>query len=292
MTRNVTAPLVGLLLLLPCCSDDSATPDSAVAPDRGTVDLTVDTGNPDKAAPDKAAPDKAAADLIAPDQFVPPDLGDHDAPAGTVAVEGDAFVFNVAGGRIYGAKITVLEDATKLAYTDKKGHFLLKGFKPNSEVTLRLEAAGYPKNQTGTHNVGTTGLTKVTFQVPSIAMYNLLAGVIQVKPDAKKCQMVTTVTRKGKSLYDPGAHGEQDAVVAATPTPTAEVGPIYFDTNVVPDKKLNKTSDDGGVLWANVTPGDFTLTATKTGVKFKPVKIKCRAGWTVNASPPWGLQVY
>jgi len=27
-------------------------------------------------------------------------------------------------------------------------------------------------------------------------------------------------------------------------------------------------------------------------VKFKPVKIKCRAGWTVNASPPWGLQVF
>ncbi len=281
------APLI-VFLLAAGCSDDSATPDAAVAPDKGAPDKTA----PDKTAPDVAAPDKAAPDVTTADQFVPPDLGDHDAAPGTVAVEGDAFVFNVAGGRIYGAKITVLEDATKLAYTDKKGHFVLKGFSPNSEVTLRLEAAGYPKNQTATLNVGTTGLKKVTFQVPVNAMYNMLAKVLQVTPDPKKCHMVSTVTRKGKSLYDPGAHGEQDAVVTATPTPVAEVGPVYFDTNVVPDKTLKKTSDDGGVLWANVTPGGYTLTATKAGVKFKTVKIKCRAGYTVNAAPPWGLQVY
>lgn len=277
--------LLAGLLLLPGCSDDDAKPDSAVTADKGA-----DTGKPDLAVPD-SAPDKAAPDLLGPDQFVPPDLGDHDAAAGTVAVEGHAFVFNVNGGRIHGAKITVLEDATKLAYTDKKGHFLLKGFKPNSEVTLRLEATGYPKNQTATLNVGTGGLTKVTFQVPSLAIYNMLAAVIKIKPDATKCQMVTTVTRKGKSLYDPGAHGEQDVVVTAAPTPKAELGPVYFNSNVVPDVKMKKTSDDGGVLWANVTPGEYVLTGVKAGVKLRPVKIKCKAGWTVNGAPPWGMQV-
>ena len=32
------------------------------------------------------------------------------------------------------------------------------------------------------------------------------------------------------------------------------------------------------------------LTATKEGVKFEPVRLRCRAGVLVNASPPYGLQ--
>ena len=61
---------------------------------------------------------------------------------------------------------------------------------------------------------------------------------------------------------------------------------------MLPDSKRTETSEDGGVLFANVPPGDYTWTAHKAGVKFRSVKMKCRAGWLVNASPPWGLQAY
>lgn len=44
------------------------------------------------------------------------------------------------------------------------------------------------------------------------------------------------------------------------------------------------------MLWANVPPGEYLLTAYKEGVVFRDVRIKCRAGMLVNASPPWGLQ--
>ena len=51
-----------------------------------------------------------------------------------------------------------------------------------------------------------------------------------------------------------------------------------------------ETSDDGGVLFIQVPPGDYTWTAHKAGVEFTQVRMKCRAGYLINASPPWGLQ--
>ena len=101
---------------------------------------------------------------------------------------------------------------------------------------------------------------------------------------------VTTVTRVGKSLYDPGAHGEEGATVTLDPGLPADHGPIYFDSTVMPNFGQTESSDDGGVLFVNVPPGEYVWTAHKQGVEFSPVKMKCRAGWLVNASPPWGLQ--
>ena len=39
------------------------------------------------------------------------------------------------------------------------------------------------------------------------------AGVVGITPDPADCQIATTVTRIGRSLYDPGAHGEAGATV-------------------------------------------------------------------------------
>jgi len=44
------------------------------------------------------------------------------------------------------------------------------------------------------------------------------------------------------------------------------------------------------VLFVQVPSGEYVWTASKPGVAFRPVKMKCRSGWLVNASPPWGLQ--
>jgi hypothetical protein len=59
---------------------------------------------------------------------------------------------------------------------------------------------------------------------------------------------------------------------------------------VLPDRSLTQTSDDGGVLFIQVPPGDYVWTAHKAGAVFSRIRMKCRAGYLVNASPPKGLQ--
>lgn len=207
-----------------------------------------------------------------------------------VAVSGDAFLFNGGtDGRVVGATVTVVEDPARQVTTDGTGHFQFDGFAAGDEVTLALAFPDHHAIQTGTLTVGDAALERVTFQVVHDAIYDLLADMLAITPDDSRCQVVTTVTRVGKSLYDEGAHGEAGATVTIDP-PTGEEGPIYFDSSVLPDRTLTETSDDGGVLFLQVPPGRYTLTATKPGVTFRPVAITCRAGFLVNSSPPWGLQ--
>jgi hypothetical protein len=214
-----------------------------------------------------------------------------DDGGGEVSVSGDAFLFNGGvDGRVVGATVTLVEDPARQVTTDGTGHFQLDGFAAGDEVTLALAFPDHHAIQTGTLTVAEAGLERVTFQVVHDAIYDLLADMLAITPDAGRCQVVTTVTRVGKSLYDEGAHGEAGATVTIDP-PTGEEGPIYFDSSVLPDRALTETSDDGGVLFLQVPPGRYTLTATKPGVTFRPVTITCRAGFLVNASPPWGLQV-
>jgi hypothetical protein len=70
----------------------------------------------------------------------------------------------------------------------------------------------------------------------------------------------------------------------------AQVGPVYFNSAVIPDQSRKESSDDGGVLWGNVEPGEYRITATKPGATFASIRMKCRPGVLVNASPPYGLQ--
>lgn len=212
-------------------------------------------------------------------------------PVPVAALEGDAFPFAWAGNvGIPGATITVLEDPARTVVTDKAGHFRLDALPVGGEVSLRLSAAGYPPIQTGTFTVPPEGITRATFQAPQQEVYDLLASIVMITPDPQTCQLVTTVTRIGKSLYDAGAHGEAGVTVQLDPPLPPERGPIYFNADVVPDPALTETSDDGGVLYTNVPPGEYTLVGTKDGAVFTAVRFKCEAGWLVNASPPWGLQ--
>lgn len=210
-----------------------------------------------------------------------------------VSVSGDAFLFSGGPGlegRVAGATVTVVEQPDRQVVTAVDGHFQFDGFSAGDEVTLALEFPDHHRIQTGTLTVGAEPIERVTFQVVHDAIYAVMADMLGVVPDeANKCQVVTTVTRVGKSLYDEGAHGEAGVTVTLEP-PGAVEGPVYFNASVVPDRALTETTEDGGVLFMQVAPGDYVLTATKAGVSFRSVKVKCRAGWLVNASPPWGLQ--
>lgn len=219
------------------------------------------------------------------------DSGGGGGSGATASVSGDAIPFNGQDRRIEGATISILEFPDKRMVTGADGHFRFDGIPVGSEVSLVMEAPGYHLEQTGTHVVPPEGLELVTFQGVTNDVYAALAAILAITPDDEgSCQMPTTVTRIGKSLYDPGAHGEAGATVTIDPPLPPEHGPIYFNSRVIPDPSLTETSDDGGVLYIQVPPGEYVMTATKPGAEFRQVKFKCRPGVLVNASPPWGLQ--
>jgi hypothetical protein len=224
------------------------------------------------------------------------DLVDDGADDGSctflVSLSGDAIPFDDSpDGRIAGADVSLLEHPERHVTTGADGHFVFDGLEEGSEATVVMSHPDYHAIQTGTITLGPEGVDRVTFQAVTYAIWDALAALLQVVPDdANRCQMVTTVTRVGKSIYTPGAHGEDAVTVTLDPPLPAQHGPIYFNSSVLPDRSLTQTSDDGGVLFIQVPPGDYVWTAHKADAVFSRVQMKCRAGYLVNASPPKGLQ--
>lgn len=211
---------------------------------------------------------------------------------GSATVSGIAAPFNNAvEGRIEGATVSVLEHPDLSTVTGADGRFSFEGLVAGEEVTLVMEHPDYPLIQTGSHVVPAEGIDDLTFQAPTKAIYDLLAGVVMITPDDAMCQLVTTITRKGGTILEPGAHGEAGVTVTSEPALPAEHGPVYFNSSVIPDRTLTESSDDGGVLFTNVPPGEYVWSGHKAGAELADVKLKCRAGVLVNASPPRGMNV-
>lgn len=210
----------------------------------------------------------------------------------TAIVSGTAALFTDAiGTRIANGKVSVLEHPGVFATTAADGAFTLPALPVGHEVTLVLEHPDYPLIQTGTHVLPADGLDDLSFQVPSPAIYDLLASIVGLTPDPTRCQLVTTVTRKGGTIFNPGAHGEAGVTVTSAPEMTGGSGLVYFNASVVPDRSLSETSEDGGVLYGNVEPGTYVWSGHKAGADLADVTFKCRAGVVVNASPPRGMNV-
>lgn len=212
----------------------------------------------------------------------------------TLTISGNMFVFGPPGGGIKNTEISVLEYPEIKTKTDDSGAFSINGIMPCSEVTLILKSDDFHSVQTGTFYVENKDLSQVSFQTPANNIYKLLVQMLKITEDENSCHIASTVTRKGASLYTSDInHGQEGATVTISPK-LKNNKPIYFNYLnqylVLPDYKLNQTTLDGGVLYVNVPPGEYILQAHKKGFKFSKVKIKCRAGMFVNASPPYGLQ--
>ncbi|MCA9682913.1 MAG: carboxypeptidase regulatory-like domain-containing protein [Myxococcales bacterium] len=219
------------------------------------------------------------------------DTGDTgDTSAATVTVSGDAFAFGPYT-MLPGAEVTILELPEFMVVTDAAGHFEFPALPAGAAATFRFEKDGNPVVHTKTFTLPAEGVVeRVSFQVPDDSTFAALAQIVGIVPDPGACQIASTVTRVGKSVYDQGAHGEAGATVTIEPALPVEQGPIYFNDAVIPQKDLVETSTDGGVLYTNVPPGTYTLTAHKSGVEFESVTVRCEAGVLVNPSPPYGLQ--
>ena len=217
-------------------------------------------------------------------------------PAATTTVSGDAMHFGLGGGPVPGGTVTVLERPDLSTLTGPDGHWVLDGLVVGADATFVLTATGRPVVQTATFTVPSGGLERVAFQSPDDQIFAGFAQVLQITPDPTRCQVASTVTRRGHSVYGPaGSHGEPGAVAWIDPAPVSADGPVYFnliDAGLIwPDRSLDRTTADGGVVWTNVTPGTYTLRAALAGADIAPARIVCRPGVLVNASPPWGLQV-
>lgn len=254
---------------------------------------------PAASEPDASASVDAPADAYVEPWAPPPQcatIGSGDPSAG-VRVSGNAFSFTLSGGRIEDAYVTSLEHPEWCVRTGAEGAFELVGVPVGSDLTLRIHHPDYVVVQTGTHTVPAEGMERLTFQVPDHSIYDLLARVVRARPDADHCQIAATVTEIGRSLYttDWPSHGQAGATVSISPTPAEADGPIYFEyyeTGILPDRSLTETSRDGGILYLNVTPGDYVLSAHADGMSFRDVRVRCEAGVLVNPSPPWSLQAY
>lgn len=255
---------------------------SPVACTAGPDDVTGASGTSDASSTSLAASSSGAVDSTG------------ETGGAAVVVSGDAFAFTLPGtpyGLIDGATIRVLEAPEFSVVTDAQGHFEFPALPAGSTATFTLEHDNHPPARTRTFTLPDSGeLAQVTFQVPDNALYGAIAQILAVELDPGACQIVSTVTRVGKSIYDAGAHGEAGATVTISPALPAEQGPIYFGDDVIPDRELTETSTDGGVLFVNVPPGTYELQAHKDGVEFLSATMQCEAGVLVNASPPYGLQ--
>ena len=209
-------------------------------------------------------------------------------------VSGKAFVFGPSGGAtLEGASLFVAE-APEIATTiGADGTFSLD-VPSGAPISLVVRQPGFHDTQAATLALDAAGLDSVGFQVPTESIFDLMATFIDYSPDPTRCQIASTVSRAGTAPYGGSGLGEPGVVVSIDPPMPAENGPIYFqyvsDTYIYPDRALTETSIDGGVLFVNVPPGEYTMRAEKIGKSFTEVTLRCREGFLVNAAPPRGLQ--
>ena len=217
------------------------------------------------------------------------------APGPLVDVTGKAFVFFSPTGTddVTGATIAATELPSSTTTVQADGTFALR-VPSGAAYSFTLTKQGFHTTQTATLLVGPSGLDRVGFQVPPDAVFAALASVVKVEADPTRCQIATTVSAAGTTPYGGDAVGEPGVTVTIDPPVPAASGPVYFayyaGGMILPDRALTETTVDGGVLFLDVAPGDYRLTAHKAGKTFTPVDLRCRAGVLVNAAPPRGLQ--
>ena len=215
-----------------------------------------------------------------------------------VQLSGTAYKFNKPFTRINGAVIRVAEDPSLSTRTDSNGVFSLK-VPAGKAATLYIEAAGYATVYSQTFTP-TADIKNVNFQTPDLATYAGLYGLLTqigagVKPDATGCVIVSTVSVPAirnltiEEFLGFGAHGYAGAQATLEPAGGTR---IYFNSKVLPDPTETATTNDGGVVWVNVPPGVYTLSASdpaKPAQKFATATADCRLGRVINANPPQGL---
>lgn len=215
--------------------------------------------------------------------------------AQTVDISGVVYAFNTPTP-LAGATVSVVEQPEIATQSDASGNFKLS-VPDQSFVTLVATKPGYRTMYSQTFEPDGENLDKVFIQFVPQPVYEFLAGSLGVDPNSPSCQIVTTVSVEAIQglafpefiAYTMAHDGHGDAGASVSIKPEVSGGPIYFNEQVLPDPSRTLTSRDGGVLFVNVPPGHYKLSALKSGRRFASAHITCEPGRFINASPPWGL---
>lgn len=201
------------------------------------------------------------------------------------------------------AKVTILENGQNVSL-NSKGEFGPIQWPVGKPITFVIEKLGYRTTQTATVIVPPEGLTtpynNVSLQPIDVFTFGMFALAMGVLLDENKCHVGAAVTAFHKTLNDL-PQGEENATVTLIPNPTSAV-PYYVDIFRDGSLKnypnpmthgLTQTSQDGGVIFANLEPRDepYVLMAYKPNVSFTQMSFICRKGMFINASPPLGPMV-
>jgi len=208
---------------------------------------------------------------------------------------------------VEGVRVSIAElPATKLLRlrSDASGNWgvdLLKEQGAPLHLSFVYEKAGYQTTKSQVFEIGDAGIDDVAIQLPTQAYYTAaktqieqqISGLLGV-PYALSNVLVTTVGKSWASMYTAMLpHGDPGAQVAIAPAVAfpASLGPVYFNSAVVPDPALTSTSVDGGVLFGNLAPGTYTVTATKAPFTYTPLAFAVEPGIALYvASPPHATQ--
>jgi len=135
-------------------------------------------------------------------------------------------------------------------------------------------------------------LHNITFQVPSNLIFSLFSRAMRIQEDPSKAQIAITVTPPGMTL-DNIPQGEPGVEVTIEPNPGVKaryLGIFAFFNKTNPFSSHERTSNDGGVIFPNLTPGEYEIRARKGRHEVK-IRVWAPAGGFVNASPTKGLVI-
>lgn len=167
-------------------------------------------------------------------------------------------------------------------------------------LSLRFEKEGFVTTQSNQLKVTDAGIDSIALQYPSVEYYTAAITLLEQQvseaigaPYTVQTLAVATVGKSWASMFfNQFPHGDPGATVTIDPPISfPALGPIYFNDDVVPDPAQPYVSTDGGVLYANVPTGTYTLQAYKDPFEYETVT------FTINpdvelyiASPPHSLQ--
>jgi hypothetical protein len=217
------------------------------------------------------------------------------ADEGTVTISGTAYEFNNVRTMLAGAIVQVVEEPGLTTTVAEDGTYELD-VPDHATLTPYITAEGYGTIHLQTFTTDGQDLVNVNFQTPTTGVMDLLALVLGIeKNDAgypEQCAVVSTVSTKQvrgvsyENFITWGHHG----VAGVTASISPEAGKrTYFNEHVIPDATVTETTNDGGVVWTELPPGEYTLTAQGAGSTWPEVHVTCADGRIVNANPPWGL---
>jgi len=194
------------------------------------------------------------------------------------------------------AEISVVERPDiPAATTDDQGRFSFDDLIVGDELTIVSSHRDFYPTQSATLRLTEEIIDDFHLQVPPRPIVWALALVLFETVDPDMCQISSTVTEAGGNPFSTGITG---ATVTLDPPLPRWHGPFYFKIFELPNgtiidipvRSLTETTGDGGVVYINVPPGDYLLSAHKEGTEFTSAYLKCRPGVLVNAAPPHGLQ--